>query len=389
MTADRREIGGVVLAVALLVLAGGWLGGVGFLNGDAAAYLAQAREGDLAQRTVHAGYLAVASGLAGQVADLERALDWLATGSAVLAALGAAALVRSGKGSPAAAALGTVAVLLPLAAHAEVDPTWIAAVVWARALPGPASGVAFALATWVSPVALLAAPWVAFDDRGRSRWVAVGAVVAVVGLTVLSSGDWWVGDRGVLSAPMPRPWRALQEWRHLPWVLLPLALASDQTDARELLTWVPFLLAPPDTPAWAIPAIGLAVRAAGGAVLVPGVAASLALGIQLAIGGFAAFDRSARVAHEDRVVRELVADMAPGDGLIAPFTWGARVGVRATGDPYGVRWRPPEGFLREQRPPWCDAPLRTVWTLPPVDGEPGRLPASDPAVRAGCAQSDG
>jgi hypothetical protein len=44
------------------------------------------------------------------------------------------------------------------------------------------------------------------------------------------------------------------------------------------------------------------------------------------------------------------------DGLIAPFTWSARVAVHATGDPYGLRWHPPGRFLRNQQASWCDDP---------------------------------
>lgn len=376
---------GLVAVLAVVGAALAWSGS-GFVNGDAAAYLAQALDGDLGQRHIHVGYLLLARELVGRVSDPALALDRLGAVAGVLVVLGAAVGVRSGAGRPGVAALGAAAVMVPLVAHAEVDPLWIAAVVWARALPGPAAGLVFALGVTVSPVALLAAPWAAWGDAQRGRWIAVGAVVALFGLTAWSEGLWWVGDRGVLTAPAPRPLRVLQDWGTvLPWALLPLALVSDQRDEGELLTWVPMLLAPPDVPGWAVPAMSLVLRAARGAPLVPEVVPVVLVGIQLAIGGFGARERAATVVGEDRIARELGQQLTAQDGLIAPFTWGARVSVLATGDPYGRVWRPPEGFLRSQADSWCGRAFTRVAVLPPVDGSVRWLDPSDPAVDRGCA----
>ncbi|MEZ4239822.1 MAG: hypothetical protein R3F59_27430 [Myxococcota bacterium] len=54
-----------------------------------------------------------------------------------------------------------------------------------------------------------------------------------------------------------------------------------------------------------------------------------------------------------------------------------------TGDPYGLRWRPPVGFLRDQRAAWCAEPPLRVAVLPP-EGDGVRWVAG---WNAGCPPS--
>lgn len=374
----------VLAAAALVGLAGAALGGVGFTNGDAAAYAAQAATGELADRSVHLGYLAGAAWLASRVADLPRALDLVSAAASALAVLFAAPVARAGGGLPGIAAFAAAAVILPLAPFAEVDPVWLALVVLARALPGWSAALPMAAAVLVSPTALLAVPWAGWGDGPRLRGIVVGAAVAVVALSVATGGDWWFGARGVLETPLPNPGRAAQAWgRALPWALVPLALVARGT-AFEALSWIPLLLAPPDVPAWVLPGWSLAFRAAHGAPRVPLEAVAGLLGIQLAIGGFSAWAAHRRVAEDDAVAHEVAAALGPDDGLVAPFTWGARVSVLATGDPYGLRWRPPEGFLRDQRAAWCGTRLGRVAVLPPGPDGVAWLGPDAPERRAGC-----
>ena len=72
---------------------------------------------------------------------------------------------------------------------------------------------------------------------------------------------------------------------------------------------------------------------------------------------------------------------------------GARVGVAATGDPYGIRWRPADGALRDQAAGWCGRPIARIAVLPPGErlgaGAPDEngvwwTTGSDPAFAGWC-----
>jgi hypothetical protein len=340
-------IAAVVLSPALLAL------GSGPIDGDAAAYAV----GRWNERWTHAAYVLLLRIVDGDL------LSWIACW---LAAVGAARM-----GGRLAAA-GTAAVLLPWAPFAEVEPLWIAAMVWAASGPWwlAAVGVAF------SPTALLATPWV-----GRRGVLAGMAAVAV--LTVISGGDWWYGPRGVAEAVL-LPGRTLAEWgRWLPWALLPLA-------DRRCVLLAPLLLAPPDVPAWTLMGIAWSMAQPGRrdaglyetsvAAAVPAACAEpggspgpwvpasrrhepwvVALVLaQIVIGSWQLWRRCERVQAEDAVVDAVVARLGPEVGLIAPWTWGARIAVRASGDPYGIRWHPPGRWLRDQRTAWCADPPSVV-----------------------------
>jgi hypothetical protein len=120
----------------------------------------------------------------------------------------------------------------------------------------------------------------------------------------------------------------------------------------------PLALAPADVPVWLVAGVAAAVG-------VGGRWAPVAVVVQLALGAVGLVHRTRTVRAETAIVAEIAADLGPDDGVIAPWTWGARVAVAASADPYGIRWRPPRGFLRDQRDPWCrDLPDRVVF-LPP------------------------
>jgi len=320
------------------------LGGAGFLNGDAAVYAAQGWAGDLASRPVHAGYVAVAVLLGGLGEGLPRALD-------AVSALAAGALVW-GAGRRAEArdvsALVAAGCVLPWCAFAEVDLPWMALVLWGALAGSPAwSAALLAGAVWVSPTALLALPWVAWH-RGGVR-VLAGPLLAVAALTVGSQGEWWWGDRGVLHAPrLPGRTAAAFGWSGV-WAL---ALLSGD---RKLLGLLPLLLAPPDVPTWVLWGVASARS-------LPALSwgRGLALGALL-LGLWGLAERRSRVGSEDRVLRAVLAQLEPGDVLEAPWSWGARASVMATGDPYGARWiAVPRGVRDQQR-----CPAQRLVALPP------------------------
>jgi hypothetical protein len=120
-----------------------------------------------------------------------------------------------------------------------------------------------------------------------------------------------------------------------------------------------------------------------------------AVGLQAALGGLSALGLSQQVAAESQLIGELARGLGPQDGLIAPWHWGARVAVVATADPYGLRWRDPDGFLQDQQQEWCGAAFDRVALLPPGTRLPGAIEGPDargvywlrgdhPAVRQGC-----
>ena len=332
-----------------------WVGS-GWLNGDAAAYTAQGLAADPTDRWTHVGYAAMAVALAPVAGPrLPVALDVVGVLATVVAAMAAGRL-----GGPVAA-VGAAAALLPWGPFAEVDPVWIAAVV----LSGAGARGAMALGVAVSPVALLAIPW-AMQQR-RTIGPAVEGAVAVLLLVAVSQGDWIIGERGVWSGSVIRPGRTLIAWATAaPWVPL-IALLARPSRIVALIGLAPLILAPPDVPGWALGGIAVAVAVGEGAVAL----GPLAVAIQLGIGAGAAADRADRVATEAAVVQRIASSLAATDGLVAPWTWGSRIAVARSGDPYGIPWHPPGRWLRDQRRTWCAAaPTRLVILPPPVRTAP-------------------
>lgn len=354
MAADRSLapsaalIGAALLLPVLLGL------GSGPMNGDAAAYAAQAAAGVVADRWTHLGYLGPAA-LLGRQVDPGRALD---LGSWLSAVVCVAAVVRirlRAGGDPRLGAVLAAAIVAPWAAFAEVDLPWIAATLLAVA----ASPGWIALAVAISPTALLALPWALVARTDRRRELVGSALLAVVALTIASGGLWWTGERGVLqTGPLALGKTALAFGRHLSWLVLVL-VAPD--DLRRLPACLPLLLAPPDVPAWLVPGIAAACTARTRRW------APLVVGIQLALSATETVGRIRQVREETALVRAIVDRLGPADGVVAPWTWGARIAVEASGDPYGIRWHPPGRFLRDQRGSWCSAPPERALAVPPGD----------------------
>ncbi|MCA9489800.1 MAG: hypothetical protein KC621_07745, partial [Myxococcales bacterium] len=158
----------------------------------------------------------------------------------------------------------------------------------------------------------------------------------------------------------------------LPWCVVLAALPSaDRSQAREALALLPPLLLPADVPGWAL----VGVAAARGLAAAPGRRAALGVLGQVALSlAWVVADR-ARIVDETREIRAAASLVdADHDGVIAPFTTGARLSFARTGDPYGLRWHPEGRWLREQRATWClgGGPAR-VWRW---DGD-GLAPGTD------------
>lgn len=328
-----------VLAVGL------GFGGAGFLNGDAAAYVAQAQQGALLERPTHLGYVLLAS-LLGRFAG-EALPTWLDAVSALSAATLVGCLGTRGIGR----ALVAAAVVLPMAPFAEVDLLWIALLALSLEARPAAAALCAGLAVSVSPVALLALPWVGVA-RGEWRAVVGGATVAVLALTGISGFDWWVGHRGVLTSAVLMPGRALESWAiGLPWLALPLVAPTRELGVRLLAT-LPLLLAPPDVPTWIVPGLVLAQGLREG---VGRPWAVVLLGLQVGLSGARLGSAVGEVRSEHAVLVALADELGPEDGLIARWSVGARVSFLATGDPYGLLWRSADRPVRDQAARWCRA----------------------------------
>ena len=341
---DEGIARGVGLVAAGTVLVGLVAGGSGFLNGDAAAYAAQGWAADLSQRWVHLGYVSVAAVLGGVGDGLPRALDALsavAGGGLVLAA-------ARGSDHPLRAAWLAAACVLPWVAFAEVDLPCLALVAGAAVTAGEAgASLLLAAAVAVSPVSLLAMPWVLVERR--SPTVVVGALGAVMLLSVASGGDWWWGDRGVLSAPR-LPGRTAQAW-----LLSGTWLLGLWSRDRRLLALLPLLLAPPDVPAWVL----LGVAAGRRVPDAPWGRGAVILAVLAGLWGLG--ERRAHVARAHQQLSRLAA-VLPDDVVVeAPWSWGARWSVLASGEVYGRRWVAVPHPVRDQR----RCPATATVALPP------------------------
>lgn len=381
------------VAAALAVLAVGISGaGAGFANGDAAVYAAQGLAGDLSQRVVHVGYIAIAAALAPLAGDdLPRWLDVVTAFACAATALGAGRLAGTFGRPPWVAAAVTGALLLPVASSAEADPLWVALVVWAAAVRTPwRAAMLAAMAVPISPLALLAIPWVwtmrwnraVLDGPKRaSYWLGArnpnanlwfASIVVVLVLTIASGGDWWTGDRGVLEAPWPRPWRVAQAWgaEGVPWWSAPLLVFGWLVGGGPgLLAGWPMFLAPPDADTWPLFTVSLAVVAAAGVAPLRRISRP-ALFLVLLVAAMDPWTGLRRhTAHieavraEEAAIADVLAAMGPNDGLVAPWTWGVRASVRGTGDPYALPWRVPGDPVRDPTA-WCARPFDHLWVLP-------------------------
>jgi len=424
----RIDVGTVLAAMA--VLAVGLSGaGAGFANGDAAVYAAQGAAGDLSQRVVHVGYVAIAAALAPLAGDdLPRWLDAVTALACALTTLGAGRLAATYGRPPWVAAAVTGAMLLPIASSAEADPLWVAPIVWAAAVRTPwRAALLAAAAVPISPLALLGLSWVwtirwtrtvtqgpktvrAWMDAPNptaNLWFA--ALVTVLVLTIVTGGAWWTGDRGVLSAPWPRPWRVAQAWaaHGVPWWSAPLlAMGWVIGGGPGLLAPWPLFLAPPDAHTWPLFTVSLALIASAGVGWLLSISrqATLALVALAAVDPVLGWVRHERhldgVRADEAAIRDVLAGMGPNDGLVASWSWGVRASVRATGQPYALAWRVPGEPVRDPAA-WCATRFDHVWVLPPSalpahwTGEPAgaawRVPGDVAAAHplSGCPSPEG
>lgn len=384
---DRVDAGGTIAIAAAVAVAGASRLGAGFLNGDAAAYAAQGWAGDAFGRDVHLAWTGLAVALAPIAGDaLPWALDVVTVGFAVAAVLAAGGIGRRVGGSAVLPALGAAVAVWPWAPFAEVDVPWTAAVLAAVAVPTPVvAGALVAGAIALSPTAVLAVPWVAFGrwwvDGRDPRAVGIAAVVTILALTVVTGGGWWTGERGVLagvSAPSLRGLGALPALLvFLPW--------GSGTAAAKNLAWaacvLPLLFAPPDVPAAMVLGPTIGAVAARVRAREPGgprwrwAPLALVVGFVAFVGDRDADGRARTVAEESRAIAEIAAALGPDDSFVGPWSWGARVAVAATRDPYGRPWAAWPALVRDQRVTYCGRSWARVAVLPPgqarVPGEVG------------------
>lgn len=69
------------------------------------------------------------------------------------------------------------------------------------------------------------------------------------------------------------------------------------------------------------------------------------------------------VRAQEAAIAAVVARMGPDDALVAPWSWGVRASVHATGDPYALPWRVPGEPVRDPTPT-CAHLYDHVWVLP-------------------------
>lgn len=369
-------VGAVILLVAPVVP----------VNGDAVVYAHQADTGALAERWTHAGYvmlLMMFRGLMGPV------------GGDVLTAVcagWATAVVGRAHGSAAAAMVGGA--LLSLAPFAEVDAVWFALLAaGAHARSEVRGGALLAASIAVSPTALVALPWGVWARPGR-RWR--GMPWAVLALTVISAGGWWLARRGVLTGGWtPAP------LAHLPWLVAGAVLAAPgwfsgegAATHRAALPWVGLaLLAPADVPSELVGLLALSPFVAIRSRRAVAAGAALALTVGIA----RAFVMSNQTLRESDSIRAVAEELEEHDGLVGAWSWVVRVSAARTGDPEGVPWLTSGGAHSDG---FCERVPPTVVWLPPGGGPPGpvarvggpsgavRVPTGDPAIqeiiRRGC-----
>ena len=334
---QRWAVGAIAGATALC---GAFSIGLGFSNGDAAVYAAQAWQGDWTARWIHVGWVGLASLLAPLVGeDLPLALDLVTLSFAVGGVVLAAQIAAAKGGSALVAAFGFAIAVLPEASYAEVDVPWIVLLLGAVVGRRTITTLTVVAAIAVSPTALLGLPWVlALRGRGRRAEVIAGAAGALVVLTVASGGAWWMGDRGVLHAVLS-PWRSAERWIFEGLQFLPFVLGWGMASAWRAPSWaLAAVLAPADVPSWVLAKAAVSVEA-GTAPRFGRWCFGL---LFVAIGLFSVVDRRHRVVYEAALVRQVADTLAVEDTLTAPWSWGVRIAVTKTGNPYGLCWRVPE-----------------------------------------------
>ncbi len=372
-----------VAVASALFLASLLLAGHGPVNGDAAVYQHQAAHGILEQRSIHVGYVALARLLCLAAGD---ALPWLldalnALSSAILCAVAGSLAARQG-GSAAVGALATAACLLPVAPFAEVDALWAALLAGAVVLPLWVAPLAVAASLAVSPLALLALPWLLLARLQRACCWRHAAIAPIVGLLLWlpllawCGMDWFTGPRGVLTdAVLGVSFERLGDaWLGalaLPGLVAPLVLGLGRTGRRGigllLLAILPlFLLVRfADVHAWMIAAVTLGWLAGTGTVAWPVHRALLwvPLVLQLAFGWRDALTQRNLVRDSNKTIANLATQVEPGDLVVASWSWGVRYGIAHAGEPYEGGW--------VQATDLDPLHSQAVWVLPPGRTLPG------------------
>lgn len=363
---------GLALFLGSLLLAGH-----GPVNGDAAVYQHQAVQGILDQRSIHLGYVALARllWLAGgeTMPWLLDALNALAAGTLCFAA---GMLAQREGGRASVASLATAACLLPVAAFGEVDALWAALLACAALVPAWAAVPMVAGAVAVSPLALLALPWLILarwqgDGGWRRAWIAPGLGL-LLWLPVLAwcGADWFAGPRGVLSdAALPVSWERLGDaWLSalaLPGLAAPFVIGLGRSGRRGAillaLAILPlFLLVRfADVHAWMIAALVVGWLAGRGTSVWPVHRALLwvPLVLQLAFSWRDALTHRNQVRQANTTIAALAQRLEPGAVVVASWSWGVRYGLARAGEPYGGGW---------QQVVETDQPLpEELWVLPP------------------------
>ncbi|MBT3219329.1 MAG: sulfatase, partial [Proteobacteria bacterium] len=383
MTMFRRPPNSTVLLLLLIALFGV---GTGFQNGDIAVYVHQALEGDFSQRVIHIGYVFVASVLGNLAGDrLPLVLDLVNVGCGIAIVYGVVQLAGREDVYRGLAGLAAAIALLPVISWAEVDLAWLALVLWAAAIPIDGLGALFfAAAICVSPAALLSAPWLAWAKHRQSNVnstivvLLAGAALAAMVLGLGWGWEWFWGERGVLTGSAPLPWITASRFAlALPFLFVALALPTwiRQRESYGIIWTLPVLLAPSDTAAWVLVAIPLCLAVAHARLLPLSLRrpAQLVLLAQLLLSGHAWWTTRQRVVAEREAIEALAAKVGPRVGVQAPWSWGVRLSLAATGDPYGATWIDLKHPVREQRKQWCQTDLHRVAVLPPGSllGVPG------------------
>lgn len=358
------------LLVSLVGVAGA---GAGPVNGDAAIYAWQAAEGVFDERPVHLAYVL----LAWVLKDLGPSPLWSLD---VLSAVAAGALVamagtwaRREGGDEGVGALAAAAIVLPLAPFAEVDLPWAALILGAGLVRSRGSAAAlWALAVALSPAAWLGLP-VALRARTRHPLdgghlvVLLAAGVAVIGLqTALFGAALWTGPRGLLATPLTLdPARAMAVGSGLAAAAWLPVLFAGRRALLLLATAAGALLAPPDVPVWLIAVGPLGVAAGLGVARWPRSRWPILLVLALDLASETRWvyaDVLATQADNARIA-EVARALGDEEVLVAPWSWGVRVSLARTGDPYGLAWidpaRPPPALA----PGACEAPVVGIpWT---------------------------
>ena len=355
--------------------------GAGFVNGDAVVYAHQAMTGDLASRITHIGYILpvhVLAWIAG--ANTPILMDLLSALAAGFAFICAAKISMKVGGDPKAVAGLTFVGVLPLACSAEVDIIWFTLLLYATVTTRRRAIVFSCWAVAVSPMAIAALPWAmvirsAVHAR-RSRLsafdIGFGALLGVSVLSVLSSGDWWFGQRGVLVATDVFEYKeVVHRWTHgvgLTYVAICAVCLVNYKRVLAPSLWISVVLSltmlasPPDTAGYIPLLVSLALLAGFSRHSMRFLTAGLIIiSMLLAVGEWSR--RVARVEAEDALVRHVAQRLADEDGLVATWSWGVRVSWYREGSPYGAWWRVPGAALPQQLL-WCQKSFLRTASLP-------------------------